>query len=79
MVARRLTTILPEVILSEAIETTRIHPVAGGTGGRTALVTMRPCRAPHHTLSNVALIGRVSTTSSSGRRYQGCRSPPARR
>jgi magnesium chelatase family protein len=57
MLARRLTTILPAMTLAEAIETTRIHSVAGRTGVRTALMTTRPCRAPHHTLSDVGLIG----------------------
>ena len=57
MLARRLTTILPAMTLAEAIETTRIHRVAGLTGDRTAWVTTRPCRAPHHTLSDAGLIG----------------------
>jgi magnesium chelatase family protein len=57
MLARRLTTILPAMTLAEAIETTRLHRVAGLTGERTALVTTRPCRAPHHTISDVGLIG----------------------
>jgi Magnesium chelatase, subunit ChlI len=57
MLARRLTTILPAMTLAEAIETTRIHSVAGRTGDRTALVTTRPFRAPHHTISDVGLIG----------------------
>jgi hypothetical protein len=57
MLARRLTTILPAMTLAEAIETTRIHRVAGLTGDRTALVTTRPCRAPHHTISDAGLIG----------------------
>jgi predicted ATPase with chaperone activity len=43
--------------LAEALETMLIHRVAGLTGDRTALVTTRPCRAPHHTLSDVGLIG----------------------
>jgi magnesium chelatase family protein len=43
--------------LAEAIETTRIHRVAGLTGDRTALVTTHPFRAPHHTISDVGLIG----------------------
>jgi magnesium chelatase family protein len=55
--ARRLTTILPAMTLAEAIETTRIHRVTGLTGDRTVLVTTRPCRAPHHTNSDVGLIG----------------------
>jgi magnesium chelatase family protein len=57
MLARRLATVLPTMSLAEALETTRIHSVAGLTGDRTALVTTRPCRAPHHTLSDVGLIG----------------------
>jgi magnesium chelatase family protein len=57
MLAHRLTTILPAMTLAEAIETTRIHHVAGLTGAHTALVTTRPCRAPHHILSDVDLIG----------------------
>ena len=57
MLARRLTTILPAMTLAEAIETTRIHRVAGRTGARTAWVTTRPCRAPHHTILAVGLIG----------------------
>jgi magnesium chelatase family protein len=43
--------------LAEAIETTRLYRVAGLTGDRTALVTTRPCRAPHHTIADVGLIG----------------------
>src|SRR5215831_13733658 len=57
MLARRLTTMLPAMTLAEAIETTRIHRVAGLTGDRTALVTTRPFRAPHQTISEVGLIG----------------------
>ena len=57
MLARRLTTILPTMTLAEAIETTRIHSVAGLTGDRTALVTTSPFRAPHHTISDAGLIG----------------------
>jgi hypothetical protein len=57
MLARRLTTILPTMTLAEAIETTRIHRVAGLTGGPTSFVTTRPCRAPHHTILDVGLIG----------------------
>jgi magnesium chelatase family protein len=54
---RRLTAILPAMTLAEALETTRIHRVAGLTGDRTALVTTRPCRAPHHAISDAGLIG----------------------
>ena len=43
--------------LAEALETTRLHSVAGLTGDRTALVTTRPCRAPHQTMSDAGLIG----------------------
>ena len=57
MLDRRLTTILPALTLAEALETTRIHRVAGLTGDRTAWVTTRPCRAPHQTTSDAGLIG----------------------
>jgi magnesium chelatase family protein len=57
MLARRLTTILPDLTLAEAIETTRIPRVAGLTGRRPAVVTTRPFRAPHQTISDVGLIG----------------------
>jgi magnesium chelatase family protein len=57
MLARRLTTILPPMTLVEAIETTRIHSVAGLTGERTTLVTTRPFRASHQTISDAGLIG----------------------
>jgi magnesium chelatase family protein len=57
MLARRVTTILPAIALAEAIETTRIYSVAGLTGDRTAWVTTRPCRAPHHPISDAGLIG----------------------
>jgi magnesium chelatase family protein len=43
--------------LGEALETTRLHRVAGHTGARTTLVTTGPCRAPYHTISVVGLIG----------------------
>jgi magnesium chelatase family protein len=55
--SRRLTTILPAMTLTEALDTTRIHRVAGRTGRRTTIVTTRPFRAPHHTISDVGLIG----------------------
>ena len=55
--ARRLTTILPALTLAEAIETTRIHSVAGLTGGRTAFVTTSPCPAPRQAISGAGLIG----------------------
>jgi magnesium chelatase family protein len=57
MLARRLTPIVPAMTLAEAIETTRIHSVAGLTGARTAWVTTRPCLASQHTISDVGLIG----------------------
>src|SRR5262245_27000422 len=57
MLARRLTTILPAMTLPEAIDTTRIHRVAGRTGDRTALVTTRPFRASHQIISDAVLIG----------------------
>jgi magnesium chelatase family protein len=52
-----LATILPAITLAEALETTRMHRVAGRTNARTAVVTTRPFRASHHTISDVGLIG----------------------
>jgi len=57
MLARRLPTIMPPLSLHEALETTKIHSVAGMTGAQTSLMTRRPFRAPHHTSSNVAMAG----------------------
>jgi magnesium chelatase family protein len=57
MLARRLATMLPDMTLAEAIETTRLHRVAGLTGRQAACVTTRPCHAPHHTISDVGVIG----------------------
>jgi len=48
---------LPAITLAEAIETPRIHRVAGRTNNRAPLVTTRPCRAPHHTISDAGLTG----------------------
>ena len=57
MLAKRLPSILPPLSLKEALETTKIHSVSGNLGSNTSLMTMRPFRAPHHTISNVALVG----------------------
>jgi magnesium chelatase family protein len=57
MLAKRLPTILPPMNLYEALETTKIHSVAGKMGKNTGLVATRPFRSPHHTISDVALVG----------------------
>jgi magnesium chelatase family protein len=57
MLARRLPTILPDMSLEEALETTKIHSVAGILPPGAALVTSRPFRAPHHTISDAGMIG----------------------
>jgi magnesium chelatase family protein len=57
MLAKRLSTILPPLTLDEALETTRIHSVAGLLEPNQALVTQRPFRAPHHTASDAGLLG----------------------
>ncbi|QQS52523.1 MAG: YifB family Mg chelatase-like AAA ATPase [Bacteroidota bacterium] len=57
MLAKRLSTILPPLSLHEALETTKIHSVAGTLDKNTALVTQRPYRSPHHTISDIALVG----------------------
>ena len=56
MLAQRIVTILPEMSFEEAIETTKIHSVAGKMDGKP-LVAVRPFRAPHHTISDAGLIG----------------------
>lgn len=57
MMAKRLPSILPPLSLSEALETTKIHSVAGKLSHNTTLLTTRPFRSPHHTISPVALVG----------------------
>ncbi len=57
MLAKRLPTILPPLSLQEALETTKIHSVAGKLAENATLVTRRPFRSPHHTISDVALVG----------------------
>jgi magnesium chelatase family protein len=57
MLARRLPTILPSMTFDEAIETTKIHSVAGLLSGKSGLMGTRPFRAPHHTISDGGLIG----------------------
>lgn len=57
MLAKRLPTILPPLTLYEALETTKIHSVAGRMDPDAALITLRPYRSPHHTISDVALVG----------------------
>lgn len=57
MVAKRLPSILPPLTLSEALETTKIHSVAGSLSRGSMLMTSRPFRAPHHSVSSVALVG----------------------
>jgi len=57
MLAKRLPTIIPPLTLEEALETTKIHSVAGKIDDHCALMTRRPFRSPHHTISDVALVG----------------------
>ena len=57
MMAKRLPGILPPLSLAESLETTQIHSIAGKIGGNTSLISQRPFRSPHHTISQVALVG----------------------
>jgi len=57
MLAKRLPSILPPLSLQESLETTKIHSVAGRIAAAGSLMTVRPFRAPHHTVSDVALVG----------------------
>ena len=57
MLAKRMPSILPPLTLDEALETTKIHSVAGKMAGNKSIITQRPFRSPHHTISDVALVG----------------------
>ncbi len=57
MLAKRLPSILPPLSLQEALETTKIHSVAGKLGSRSTLISRRPFRSPHHSISDAALVG----------------------
>ena len=57
MMAKRMPSILPPFTLHEALETTKIHSVAGKIGNETSLMSRRPFRSPHHSISDVALVG----------------------
>lgn len=57
MMAKRLPSILPPMTISESLETTKIHSVSGQLAGGASLITQRPFRSPHHTISSVALVG----------------------
>ena len=57
MLAKRLPTILPPLSLQEALETTKIHSVVGNIDSNTSLISQRPFRSPHHTISDIALVG----------------------
>ncbi|RPD46441.1 ATP-binding protein [Hymenobacter sediminis] len=57
MLAKRLPSILPPLNMQEALETTKIHSVAGKLGANASLLNTRPFRSPHHTISDVALVG----------------------
>ncbi|MCS6906098.1 MAG: YifB family Mg chelatase-like AAA ATPase, partial [Bacteroidia bacterium] len=61
MLAKRLPTILPPMTLHEALESTKIYSVAGKLGNNVGLMSKRPFRAPHHTISDVALVGGGNT------------------
>ncbi|HMP28455.1 MAG TPA: YifB family Mg chelatase-like AAA ATPase [Saprospiraceae bacterium] len=63
MLAKRLPTILPPLSLMEALETTKIHSVSGLMGANSSLIATRPFRSPHHTISDVALVGGGSNPS----------------
>jgi magnesium chelatase family protein len=60
MLAKRLPTIIPPLTLEEALKTTKIHSVAGKIGDHTALMTKRPFRSPHHTISDVVFSNYVA-------------------
>ena len=66
MLAKRLPSILPPLTLMEALETTKIHSVTGKMKANSSLVANRPYRAPHHTISDAALVGGGGDPSTGG-------------
>ena len=71
VLAQRLPTILPPLSLEEALDTTMIHSVAGKLDRKEALITRRPFRDPHHTISNVAVMYNVENCNYHLSRFQG--------
>ena len=65
MLARRIPSILPDLSFDEALEITKIHSIAGVLPQGTPLITTRPFRAPHHTVSSVSLVGRWKNSKTS--------------
>ncbi|HEY5036628.1 MAG TPA: YifB family Mg chelatase-like AAA ATPase [Chthoniobacterales bacterium] len=61
MLSKRIATIIPPMVLEEAIETTKIHSIAGLLSGERSFVATRPFRSPHHTISDVGLLGGSAT------------------
>lgn len=57
MIARRIPSILPDLTFEEALEITKIHSIAGILKQDTPIITTRPFRSPHHTISGVSLVG----------------------
>lgn len=66
MMAKRLPSILPPLTLSESLETTQIHSVAGKLNKETSLISQRPFRSPHHSITQVALVGGGTTSPQPG-------------
>lgn len=62
MLARRLPSIMPRLTFDEAIETTKVHSIMGLLPSKKPLLTIRPFRSPHHTISDAGLIGRRPDT-----------------
>ena len=57
MIAKRIPTILPDLSFEESLEVTKIHSIAGNLPKNIPIITTRPFRAPHHTISGVSLVG----------------------
>jgi len=65
MMARRIPSILPDLTFKESLEITKIHSIAGTLSTKTSLITTRPFRSPHHTISATSLVGRRKSTETS--------------
>jgi magnesium chelatase family protein len=75
MMARRLPSILPDLTFEESLEITKIHSIAGVLPSNKSLITTRPFRSPHHTISSVALVGGGKTPKPRGDKFSTSWSP----
>lgn len=69
MMVRRIPSILPDLTFEESLETTKIHSIAGILSKNTPLITTRPFRAPHHTISGTSLVRWGENSKTRGNKF----------